>query len=358
MKTQSGNMGVILASALLALSSLLMLSAPPVSAQEKQLVSVKTETAPAMDGKMDESWAKAPPFAFELNQTPYQSTTYKGMGATKVTMRSLYDAENVYFLVQWTDPTESLSRMAWVKQGDGSWKREANPDSTGHENTYFEDKLAMFWNVNTTDFQQRGCTVVCHKARGGKNAGVADTSPGRKFTNKPGETLDLWNWQAVSSNAVSQAEDQYVDDNKDPAKNPDWGRKTDTGAGGFVDNVNAAKNGPAFMSKDPAAAGKPWILDSDKAEFADTFKPGDKVAGVVVAPFTGSAGDIAAVGHWEKGMWTLEMKRKLVTQGENVAAQYVQFNDLKKTYFFGLSVFDNTEISHLYHEGVHRMTFK
>jgi hypothetical protein len=350
-------LGVAFACSLLTWALLSMGSAPPAAAQDKALVSGKTDAAPTLDGQMDEVWSKAQAYTFELTNVPYPSNTYKGMASTKVTMRSLYDSENLYLLVQWSDPTASLDRNPWVKQGDGSWKREANPDSTGHENTFFEDKLAMFWNVNTTDFQVRGCTVVCHKARGGRNAGVADTSPGRKFTNKPGETLDLWNWQAVASDAAGQAEDQYVDDTKDPAKNADWGRKTDSGAGGFVDNINAAKNGPAFMSKD-AAAGKSWISDADKVAFADTFKAGDKVAGVIVAPFTGSAGDISAHGRWDKGAWTVELKRKLVTSGEGAKAQDVQFDDLKKTYFFGLSVFDNTEISHLYHEGVHRLTFK
>ena len=358
MNRHPGMLSVAFAGTLLALALMSVGSAPPAAAQDKVLVSGKTDAAPALDGQMDEVWAKAQPLTFELNTTPYNSNTYKGMGSTKVTMRSLYDSENLYLLVQWTDPTASLDRMPWVKQADGSWKRGASPDSTGHENTFFEDQLALLWNINTTDFQQRGCTVVCHKARGGKNAGIADTSPGRKFTNKPGETLDLWHWQAVASNPAGQAEDQYVDDTKDPSKNADWGRKTDSGAGGFVDNVNAAKNGPAFMSKDPAAAGKTWILDSDKTEFADSFKPGDKVAGVIVAPFTGSAGDVSAQGRWDKGAWTVEIKRKLVTDGEGAKTQDVQFSDLKKAYYFGLSVFDNTEISHLYHEGALRMTFK
>jgi hypothetical protein len=52
------------------------------------------------------------------------------------------------------------------------------------------------------------------------------------------------------------------------------------------------------------------------------------------------------------------MKRKLVTSGDKAKEQDVQFSDLKKPYYFGLSVFDNTAINHVYHEGVHRLTFK
>ena len=57
-------------------------------------------------------------------------------------------------------------------------------------------------------------------------------------------------------------------------------------------------------------------------------------------------------------MWTLEIKRKLVTTGDKAKEQDVQFDDLKKTYYFGVSVFDNTQINHMYHEGVHQLTFK
>jgi hypothetical protein len=82
------------------------------------------------------------------------------------------------------------------------------------------------------------------------------------------------------------------------------------------------------------------------------------VGGVVIAPFTGSRGDIEGRAVWKDGMWTLEIKRKLVTAGENAKEQDVQFDDLKKTYYFGVSVFDNTQINHMYHEGVNRLTFK
>jgi hypothetical protein len=149
-----------------------------------------------------------------------------------------------------------------------------------------------------------------------------------------------------------------VDDTKDPKKNANWGRKSDARTGGgYEDNVNKDKTGPAWMSKTPSA-NRYWILADEKTEFVDTFKPGDVVPGIVVAPFDGSRGDIAAKGVWKNGVWTVEIRRKLVTTGDKVKEQDVQFDDLKKTYYFGVSVFDNTAINHTYHEGVHRLTFK
>ena len=52
------------------------------------------------------------------------------------------------------------------------------------------------------------------------------------------------------------------------------------------------------------------------------------------------------------------MKRKLVTTGENAETQDVQFNDLSQSYPFGVAVFDNSQINHIYHRGVLNLEFK
>ena len=298
--------------AMLAAAVLLGFSVPAI-AQEKSLVSVKTEAAPTIDGKRDEAWAKAKPVTIELSKIVYTPANYKGEQKTTVTVSSLHDNESIYFLAQWKDPSESVEQQPWVKQADGSWKQQRDLDDTGRENVYAEDKLGMLWNINTPGFENRGCATVCHRGRGGKIAGVADKSPGRKFTDKPGEVVDMWLWKAARSNPVAQVDDGFIDDTHDPAKNADWGRKNDSGGGGFVDNASADKSAPAFMST--GAGGKGWVLDDQKAPFADTFKAGDMVGSIVDAPFTGSRGDITGVATWENGTWTLEIKRKLVTTG-------------------------------------------
>ena len=61
---------------------------------------------------------------------------------------------------------------------------------------------------------------------------------------------------------------------------------------------------------------------------------------------------------WKNGEWTLEIKRALVTTGEKADIQDVQFKDLDKAYYFGLAVFDNTQINHLYHKGPIELNFQ
>lgn len=344
-----GGVGTVLA---------VLVAATPAVAQ-RSLVSVKTDQAPTIDGTVDAAWEKAPAYKIALDETTYKPEGFKGITKTNVTMKSMYGKDNIYLLVQWEDPTRSFERTPWVKQPDGTWKQLKALDSTGHDNTYYEDKLAILWGINAKGFAKKGCEVACHKARGGKIAGIEDKSPGRKYTDNPGETIDMWHWKGVRTGPVGQVDDQYIDDTKDPTKNADWGRKGDAKTGGgYSNNINKDKTGPAWMNKTPSEENKYWVLDDQKTEFVDTFKPGDVVGGIVIAPFTGSRGDLEARAVWKSGMWTLEIKRKLVTTGEKAKEQDIQFDDLKKTYYFGVSVFDNSQINHVYHEGVHRLTFK
>ena len=335
-----------------------MLALPIANAAERVLTSAKTDAAPTIDGTVDAAWSKASPLEVLLDKQPYKpSNGFPGMKSTVVTLRSLYDANNIYLLVQYKDPTMSLERFPWVKQPDGSWKQLSNKDSTGHENTYYEDKMALLFDINARGFAKKGCGAACHLAKNGMNAGHEDKAPGRKYTAKEGQTIDMWHWKSVRVNPVGQVDDQFIDDVKDPAVNKNWGRHGDAKTGGGYTN-NKTKDGkmPAFMPKDGKTGGY-WLLKSDAVPFVDTFKPGDVLPGIVVSPFEGSRADIAAKGVYADGMWTIEMKRALHTTGDKADVQDVQFTDLSKTYPFGVSVFDNTQIDHHYHEGVLKLKF-
>jgi len=144
------------------------------------------------------------------------------MTSTAVSIKSLYDDKNIYFLISYKDPTKSLGRAPWVKQADGSWKKLEKKDSAKQDNTYYEDKLAMFWNINTKGFEAEGCMVACHLDEPG------DYAPGRKYTNAPGETIDMWHAKYVRTLPMGMFDDQYVDNNKDSKANEGYGRKNDT----------------------------------------------------------------------------------------------------------------------------------
>jgi len=331
-----------------------------LASENDTLISYKTTQTITLDGQPEKEWEKAKPLTMLLDYMPYKPDQYEGMLKTQYSIKSLHDDQNIYFFVQWDDPTKSVDRFPWVKQDDDSWKQHKNLDQTGHENTYYEDKASIFWAINAKGFSKKGCDIACHLAdEEGKVADIEQKSAGRKYTRKDGETIDMWHWKAVRTGLTDQFDDQFVDATKDPAANRNWGRKGDSKTGGgYQNNINEDKSEPAYGGLVMNLDDNYVIQDIDKAPFIDTYKPGDKLPGIVVSPFTGSRGDISSKAVWADGKWTLEFQRKLVTTGENAAVEDVQFSDLSETYYFGVSVFDNSQINHIYHEGALKLNFK
>jgi Ethylbenzene dehydrogenase len=317
-----------------------------LDAQQKNiLVAPKVAAPPAQDGTLDAAWKAAQPLTVKV----VGGKNLPG-GSTDVTMRAVYTADIVYFHMQYKDPTQSFQRSPWVKQPDGSWKKLVDPDDKGGDNNrYYEDKMAMLWNISSPAFEQRGCMSACHTGEG--------KPYGNKYTANAGERLDIWHWKSVRTGSVGQIDDQYVDNTRyDKDKAPEAGRKSDpkTG-GGYVDNVSDDKKGPKFALPGNKPAPPYWIVDSEKAPFDDSkYKAGDEVPSIIVAPFTGDRADIAIKSAWKDGTWTLVFYRKLVTGSE----YDVQFNDLKKEYAFGVAVFDNAQVRHAYTPGVLKLKFE
>jgi len=340
------NIGILTVAGMVALTT-------SAIAADQTLISTKADSAIVLDGKADKAWDGAKGIKVTVDELPYEPNNgYKGMQETDVTVKSLYDDKHVYFLLTYKDPTKSLERFPWVKQADGSWKKSSNKDDTGHDNTYYEDKFAMFWDISTKGFAEEGCMVACHLNEPG------DSSAGRKYTESADQTIDMWHAKFVRSLPMGMFDDQYVDNNTDPKKNKGWGRKGDTGKGGYKNNDNADKSGPALMNLNPTADELYYVIPSKKVPFVDNFKAGDVVPGISIAPMMGGRADILSRNEYKNGMWTLEVMRALKTEGENVDTQDVQFSDKSKSYPFGIAVFDNSQINHLFHTETLELKFK
>ena len=322
-----------------------LLVAEPEAQQKNLLVAKKAVAAPTLDGTMEDAWKEAPSLTVKV----VGGKNLPG-GTTDVTLRALYTADMVYFLAQYKDPTDSVKRAPWQKQADGSWSKLKDPnDKGGDNNLYYEDKAAMIWAISSPAFEQKGCLSACH---------VGEGKPfGNKYTASAGERLDMWHWKGVRTGPIGQIDDQYVDNTKyDKEKSPNAGRKTDpkTG-GGYVDNVTDDKKGPKFALKGQKPAPPYWIVDAEKEPFDDSkYKAGDEVPGIIVAPFAGDRGDIAAKHVWKDGVRTIELARKLTTGSEFD----VQFSDMKKEYAFGVAVFDNAQVRHAFNAGVLKLKFE
>jgi hypothetical protein len=319
--------------------------APAPSLPPNAVLSVKVDSAPVLDGQPEALWNKATAITIQVSG----GANY---GSTQVTLKSIYTSDNVYFLAEWADPTESLYRMPWEKQSDGSWNKLTTSD-THQENTNYEDKFAFIWNINDSisGFNEQGCMVTCHAGETPANSGF-----GSKYTANPGEIGDIWHWKGVRTNPVGQSDDQYLDSSRyDPEKAPGAGRHSDPKDGGGYKN-NQTEDGtlPAFGLIDNKPAPPYWILDSEKVTFDDAaYQSGDVVPGIVISPITGDRGDISAKGIYKDGKWIVEFGRRL-----NTGSEYdVQYANLSKSYFFSVATFDNAQVNHAWSNGVYELRF-
>jgi hypothetical protein len=301
-------------------------------------------------GVTDPAWAKAKALTVSLTG----GANFKD-GKTSASIKAVYAGDMFYMLVQYDDPTQSVRRLPYQKQTDGTWKKLRDPnDKGGDENLYYEDKLSLIWNIgnSTENFSQLGCMTSCHAGEPGKPYG-------NKYTTSAGELGDIWHMKSIRTGPVGQVDDQYLDDTRfDKETAPGAGRRSDPKTSGGYTNIELVNGKPEFMDKRAIASNKKggtyYLIGDNKSSFDDSkFKSGDEVASILVAPFVGDRGDIAAAMNWKNGKWTVVMSRKLVT-----GSKYdVQFEKLDGTYEFGLAAFDNAQVRHAFHIGPLKLQF-
>ncbi len=299
---------------------------------EKTVTAVKVKKGPVIDGKVDKAWNKV-----RATRIPVKEGK---IGDITVTMKALYDEEYVYFLFRWPDKTLSQNRVyMWT---GASWeKRKGN-----------EDRLGLLWDINGNikDFAAKGCDAVCHKEKKG------DKEIFFMKTDAADQLGDVWHWKAQRSNPAGYADDQYLQHEVAEEGDEKTGRKGDKkAAGSYSGNWDKEKKAPKLVPK----GGKwgPVLMKKDAVplESGTKLKKGAVVPREVLERPVGSRGDIDAGGRHARGRWTLELRRKLRTGNTDD----VQF-DNSKSYFFGLSVFDDTgEKEHSFtKEEAYKLVFK
>ncbi len=345
------------------------------------LVSIKVNTAPSIDGTIESLWDSSPVLEFSTVVPEVTGDIFRGYTGNiipSVKLRSVYDAENIYFLAEWADPTESLARGQWYfNPTTKKWTQEKGTydfDKTTNGNVtkrdpFYEDKISMLWNINKSvlDWNTATCYKSCHTG-----LPAADGSS-RHFTNFATEKIDMWHWKSVRGgvNAANQIHDQFQD-NTYPN-----GRKGDTaGTDVYLDNrlsIGGVVVGPKYVILNKEK--NYWILNSEitagtakevKAvdangvlTFTDdtTLDPNvgidylraganaapKAIAGVTIndAGYGGTQADISCKAVWANSKWTMEFKRKLAAPD----ATDVDFASLEDQYF-GFAIFENAQIAH------------
>ncbi|MDZ4666631.1 MAG: ethylbenzene dehydrogenase-related protein [bacterium] len=355
---------------------------PATPATSATILNAKfTTTAPTLDGLIDASWANcdvlsntatvptsaslAADFAF------FQGEKYE------FTMRSQYDVNNLYILLEYKDPTKSLDRMSWYFNGTTKlWKQQSKKPLNATDK-FYEDKFAFLWPTATAgaDWNANTCYNTCHAVD--KTKGF-DTE--NKHYTEVGETIDMWHYKGVRTGPSNQTDDQkmisVVDLNNPTAtEKADGGRGSDANTGGGVfDNKQTLNNGAANVSVPlwiiPNNTNYFWINVSDTANGTAKKITGVDENGILtynggtIDPATGgyetgtgtkrfpsimnkgtvlgSRGDIITFGNHTGTGWVFEIKRPLTTTD---LANDVQW-DIAKDYMFGFAIFENSAVAH------------
>ena len=87
---------------------------------ETKVNAIKVSGEPVVNGEVDALWADAPVFTIALGETnspPIDASKINNCAgchaynsSITVTLRAVYNSDNIYFLAEWPDPTVSLTR--------------------------------------------------------------------------------------------------------------------------------------------------------------------------------------------------------------------------------------------------------
>jgi len=199
---------------------------------ETELLSMKAATAPTIDGNIDASWESAKKIEFKAAVpdpgnnlfTGYIGQTYTG------TLRSMYDDNNIYFLVEIPDANKSVKSAPWYFNpannvaGKTGWAQEPTArtlDVSGvlTREGFGEDKFAMLWNVDnsTPKFVTQTCYASCHVFTPYLDFSVtpaitkSNASSGNHYTNGQYEKIDQWWLHPNRGFVYGNVDDNYQD---------------------------------------------------------------------------------------------------------------------------------------------------
>ena len=294
---------------------LFVLQAVDVTAAAKQsLTAMKVKKAPA--GLDDPLWQKAK----AVNVHFEGKEKFAGKKAS-VTTQAVYTGQEIYFLFSWKDTTLSVTKGAWLYDGQ-KWSHQKGN----------EDRISLLFEINRIkNFATKGCAVVCHVPEGAPNA-----KDGKFGTTSAAQKGDLWHWKAARSDPAGFADDTWVT----VISEKKGGRKGDAGKGGDTKNMTSDKSKPKYM----LASGKMLVkndimLASHAVEITDysVFKPGNALTYRMPKMPAGSRADIKAVSRYAGGSWTVMLYRQLDTGHDDDTA----FNPRKK-YNFAMALFDDS----------------
>ena len=375
------------------------------SSTDNVLYSMKVSAEPtfqpiggsAWDGNIDAAWNNAKKLTVHAVVPDLGNGTFTGFigNATDITMRSMYDANNIYYLVEWDSPQKNVRSAQWYFNPTTKlWAQESgapalNADGLTFRPPFIQDQFVMMFNIANSckTFISQSCYAACHV--NSSYGGPITPEGGVMYTNGPNEFLDCWRARMLQVINVNQANDTYIDWgngvlnrnevksdlqlNNGPVPIADGGfnnRQTITITGTtkkepiplWVIPAGTYSNSAILLSDTlpGGAAVKVTAVDSNGVltlANSTTIDPkvgtdyqqvgvgdGPKcIPGSIVAPYTGSRGDVTANGFYTGSGWIILLKRALKT---NDTANDVDFSSLSDQPFGVGAMFNGADNQH------------
>jgi len=224
------------------------------------------DPATPWDGTIEAVWNSAPKLTVHAVVPDLGNNTFTGYvgNSTDITLRSMYDASNIYFLVEFNTPQRNANSSQfyfnpnttdmtkrWAQEKTADDLTNLSPDGSKRP-PFAQDQFVMMWNIANScqNFNALSCYAACHVAS--NYGGSTTTDGGAMYTNGPNERLDVWRARMNQVVNTNQSNDCFIDD----------GSSIGYGDGGAV-NKNEVHNDwqthNGFASSIPVAYQSPGI---------------------------------------------------------------------------------------------------
>ena len=190
---------------------------PSTSATE--LISLLATTPISQDANIDASWDgcnKLVSNTAEISDTTlfFKQVYQLFMGKTQnFTIRSQYDAQNIYFLVEVEDATKSTDNRAWgYNPTTKAWEQPLSISKTTTADIQFgQDQIGMIFPITSnTTWDKKTCYSTCHIGELPKYGNHYTSKIADATDPMTGFAADIWFWRSVGSAQTNQLSDGYI----------------------------------------------------------------------------------------------------------------------------------------------------
>ncbi len=210
----------------------------------------------------------------------------------------------VHYIVISTDTLTHLTDTARFWTQNPSYLVVITPgDTTIYRHD--EDRMALMWDQGDNGTEKADCATMCHAADNRSTLGH------RMYTTGGGH-VDVWHWQAATSDPVLLAADEYWDFE---------GRKVDDNAVPIItSNYDPVAEVPYFSHRDTTSFIGTNLFSDSTVAFRDSLNwpNGYVMPGYILYPAaSGSIADVGAFSTYNTaygtGRWIVVMSRALTT---------------------------------------------